>query len=110
MKKTKLGNTEFQISSIGLGAWAMGGGGWTFGWGPQDDSESIAAIHRALDLGINWIDTAAIYGLGRSEQVVGRALAEVPSSKRPLVFTKCSLVWDEQGRISHNLEPASLRK
>ena len=109
MQMRKLGNTEFQISPIGLGAWAMGGGGWTFGWGPQDDNESIAAIHRALELGINWIDTAAVYGLGRSEQVVARALAEVSSSDRPLVFTKCSLVWDERGNISHNLEPASLR-
>ncbi len=110
MEKRKLGNTELEITPIGLGAWAMGGGGWTFGWGPQDDSESIAAIRRALELGINWIDTAAIYGLGRSEQVVARALAEIPSSQRPLVFTKCSLVWDEQGNISHNLEPASIRK
>jgi aryl-alcohol dehydrogenase-like predicted oxidoreductase len=110
MQKRKLGNTEFEISCIGLGAWAMGGGGWTFGWGPQDDSESIAAIRRALDLGINWIDTAAVYGLGHSEQVVARALAEVPSSSRPLVFTKCSLVWDGRGNISHNLEPVSIRK
>jgi aryl-alcohol dehydrogenase-like predicted oxidoreductase len=110
MQTRKLGNTEFQISAIGLGAWAMGGGGWTFGWGPQDDRESMAAIHRALDLGINWIDTAAVYGLGRSEQVVAQALAEVPSSNRPLVFTKCSLTWDDRGSISHNLEPASLLK
>jgi len=110
MQMRKLGNTEFQISPIGLGAWAMGGGGWTFGWGPQDDNESIAAIHRALELGINWVDTAAVYGLGRSEQVVAKALAEIPSSNRPLVFTKCSLIWDERGNISHNLEPVSLRK
>jgi len=110
MQKRKLGNTELEITPIGLGAWAMGGGGWAFGWGPQDDSESTAAIRRALDLGINWIDTAAVYGLGRSEQVVAKALAEVPTSHRPLVFTKCSLVWDERGNISHNLEPGSIRK
>jgi aryl-alcohol dehydrogenase-like predicted oxidoreductase len=110
MQTRKLGNTGLEISPIGLGAWAMGGGGWAFGWGPQDDSESIAAIRRALDLGINWIDTAAVYGLGRSEGVVARALADLSASERPLVFTKCSLVWDEKGNISHNLEPASIRK
>lgn len=110
MNTRKLGNTDFGITPIGLGAWAMGGGGWQFAWGPQDDSESIAAIHRAIDLGINWIDTAAAYGLGHSEEVVARALAEISPSKRPLVFTKCSLVWDEQGKISHNLEPASIRR
>jgi aryl-alcohol dehydrogenase-like predicted oxidoreductase len=110
MEKRKLGNTSFRITPIGLGAWAIGGGGWQFAWGSQDDSESIAAVHRAIDLGINWIDTAAVYGLGHSEEIVARALAEMPPSKRPLVFTKCSLVWDEQGRISHSLEPASIRK
>jgi len=110
MEKRKLGNTDFEITPIGLGAWAMGGGGWQFGWGPQDDSTSIAAIHRAIDLGINWIDTAAVYGLGHSEEVVARALAATPSSKRPMVFTKCSLVWDKKGMISHSLEPASIRK
>jgi len=110
MEKRKLGNTEFRITPIGLGAWAMGGGGWQFAWGPQDDGESIAAIHRAMDLGINWIDTAAVYGLGYSEEVVARALAEMPPAKRPLVFTKCSLVWDKQGNISHNLKPASIRR
>ncbi len=110
MEKRSLGDTGFQITPIGLGAWAMGGGGWIFGWGPQDDAESVAAIHHALDLGINWIDTAAVYGLGHSEEVVARALAEVPQGERPFVFTKCSLVWDEKGRISHRLDPASLRK
>jgi aryl-alcohol dehydrogenase-like predicted oxidoreductase len=110
MEKRLLGNTGFGITPIGLGAWAMGGGGWTFAWGPQDDSESVAAIHHAIDLGINWIDTAAAYGLGHSEEIVARALAEIPSSQRPLVFTKCSLVWDEQGNITHNLRPDSLRK
>jgi len=88
----------------------MGGGGWAFGWGSQDDAESVAAIHHALELGINWIDTAAVYGLGHSEEIVARTLAEIPASERPRVFTKCSLVWDEKGRISHSLAPASLRK
>ncbi len=110
MQKRELGNTGYRISPIGIGAWAMGGGGWTFAWGPQDDKESIAAIHRGLDLGINWIDTAAGYGLGHSEEVVARALEGLPMSGRPLVFTKCSLVWDNKGNIYHNLEPVSLRK
>lgn len=110
MGKRLLGNTDFSITSIGLGAWAMGGGGWSFAWGPQDDRESVAAIHHAIDRGINWIDTAAAYGLGHSEEIVAKALTEIPSSQRPLVFTKCSLVWDEKGNISHNLQPDSLRR
>lgn len=110
MNTHKLGNTEFMITPIGLGAWAMGGGGWQFSWGPQDDNQSIGAIRRAIDLGINWIDTAAAYGLGHSEKIVARALKEISPSMRPLVFTKCSLIWDEMGRISHSLQPASLRK
>jgi aryl-alcohol dehydrogenase-like predicted oxidoreductase len=110
MEKRMLGNTGFNITSIGVGAWAMGGGGWAFAWGSQDDKESVAAIRHAIDLGINWIDTAAVYGLGHSEQVIARALAEIPSSQRPLVFTKCSLVWDEARNISHNLQPESLRR
>jgi aryl-alcohol dehydrogenase-like predicted oxidoreductase len=109
MEKRRLGNTGYQITPIGLGAWAIGGGGWAFGWGPQDDRESIAAIHRAVDLGINWIDTAAAYGLGHSEEIVARALAELPQWRRPLVFTKCSLVWNEKGKVSHSLKPESLR-
>jgi aryl-alcohol dehydrogenase-like predicted oxidoreductase len=109
MKKRRLGNTGFQITPIGLGAWAIGGDGWAFGWGPQDDNDSIAAIHRAIDLGINWIDTAAAYGLGHSEEIVARALSELPQWRRPLVFTKCSLVWNEKGKISHSLKPESLR-
>ena len=88
----------------------MGGGGWLFAWGPQDDRESIDAVHRALDLGINWIDTAAAYGLGHSEEVVSKALENIPQAQRPLVFTKCSLVWDEKGNITHSLQPESLRK
>ncbi len=110
MKKRLLGNTGFKITPIGIGTWAMGGGGWIFAWGPQDDKESIAAIHRGLELGINWIDTAAGYGLGHSEEVVAQALEGIPRSDRPFVFTKCSLVWDDKGNICHNLEPASLRK
>jgi aryl-alcohol dehydrogenase-like predicted oxidoreductase len=109
MERRKLGNTEFTITPIGLGAWAMGGSGWIYGWGPQDDSESIAAIHRALDLGINWIDTAAVYGLGHSEEVVARALSDVSRASRPLVFTKCSLIWDDKRNISHSLNPASIQ-
>jgi aryl-alcohol dehydrogenase-like predicted oxidoreductase len=109
MEKRRLGDTGYQITPIGLGAWAIGGGGWAFGWGPQDDQESIAAIHRAVDLGINWIDTAAAYGLGHSEEIVARALADLPRWRRPLVFTKCSLVWNEKGKVSHSLKPESLR-
>jgi len=106
----RLGTTDLHITPIGFGAWAVGGPDYAFGWGPQDDADSVAAIHRAVDCGINWIDTAAIYGLGRSERVVARALTSVGSSRRPYVFTKCSLVWDEQRTISHSLTAASLRK
>ena len=108
MQTRRLGTTDFDITPIGFGAWALGGSGWRFGWGPQDDGESIRAIHRALDLGINWIDTAAVYGLGHSEEVVAAALKD--RRDRPYVFTKCSLVWDESGRISHRLKAASIRR
>ena len=94
---------------MGVGAWAMGGGGWRFAWGPQDDSESIAAIRAALDRGVNWIDTAAVYGLGHSEEVVGRAVADYAGS-RPYVFTKCERVWNERGEISASLKAESLRR
>ena len=104
----RLGNSDMELTPIGVGAWAIGGGGWKFGWGPQDDAESLAAIHRALDHGVNWIDTAAVYGLGHSEEVVGRAVRGL--SERPYVFTKCSLAWDESGTISHNLQAASIRR
>ncbi len=87
-----LGTSGLQITSVGFGAWALGGGGWAFGWGPQDDAQSLAAMRRALELGINWIDTAPVYGLGHSEEVVGRLLREIPRNERPLVFTKCGLV------------------
>ena len=89
-----LGSSGFHITTVGFGAWALGGGGWAFSWGPQDDAVSIKTMRHALDLGINWIDTAAVYGLGHSEEVVGRFLREVPASERPLVFTKCGLTWD----------------
>jgi aryl-alcohol dehydrogenase-like predicted oxidoreductase len=85
---------------VGFGAWAIGGGDWAFGWGPQDDADSIAAIRHALGKGINWIDTAAVYGLGHSEEVVARALRGMPGNERPYVFTKCGLVWDEKDRAA----------
>jgi aryl-alcohol dehydrogenase-like predicted oxidoreductase len=90
----RLGRTDMAITRAGFGAWAIGGGGWAFAWGAQDDGESIAAIRHAVSRGINWIDTAAVYGLGHSEEVVRQALAEIPASERPYVFTKCGLVWD----------------
>jgi len=97
-----------EITRIGIGAWAMGGGGWKFAWGPQDDNQSIRAIHAALDRGVNWIDTAAIYGLGHSEEVVARALAG--RSNLPYVFTKCERVWDENGDIRPVLKAESVRR
>lgn len=109
MEKRQLGNTDMQITRIGYGAWAIGGGQWEFGWGPQDDRESIAAIHRALEYGVNWIDTAAAYGLGRSERVVAEALKSV--TNKPYVFTKCSITWDDSTRqIDHSLKAASVRR
>lgn len=108
MEKRKLGSSDLEITPIGFGAWAIGGG-WAFGWGPQDDKESIAAIERAVDVGINWIDTAAVYGLGRSERVVAEALKNIGSASRPYVFTKCSLVWDDEGNVSHSLKRDSIR-
>ncbi|HUK19608.1 MAG TPA: aldo/keto reductase [Bryobacteraceae bacterium] len=109
MQKKRLGNSDMEITPMGVGAWAMGGGGWRFAWGPQDDSESIAAIRAALDRGVNWIDTAAVYGLGHSEEVVGRAVADYAGS-RPYVFTKCERVWNERGEISASLKAESLRR
>ena len=109
MELMTLGGSDLQITPVGLGAWAMGGDG-VFGWGPQDDGESIAAIHRSIELGINWIDTAPIYGMGHSEEVVARALKEMGSGQRPLVFTKCSIVWDEERNVGHSLKADSLRK
>jgi aryl-alcohol dehydrogenase-like predicted oxidoreductase len=110
MEKRRLGRSDLEITPVGFGAWAIGGGDWQFGWGAQDDDASIEAIRRSIDLGINWIDTAAVYGLGRSEEVVARALEGVPSSSRPYVFTKASLVWGEDRKVGHSLEPGSLRR
>jgi len=104
----QLGNTDMALTPIGFGSWALGGGQWVGGWGSQDDQESIAAIHKALDLGINWIDTAAVYGLGHSEEVVARALKGI--TNKPYVFTKCSSVWNEKREVSQNLKADSLRK
>ena len=93
-----LGNTGMAITRVGFGTWAAGGGGWAFSWGPQDDEESLAAIHHAVESGVNWVDTAPVYGLGHSEEVVGRALQGLAERDRPYVFTKCSRVWDEADR------------
>jgi aryl-alcohol dehydrogenase-like predicted oxidoreductase len=109
MTTKRLGSSGIEISPIGLGTWAIGGEG-AFGWGPQDDNSSIAAVHRAVDDGINWLDTAPIYGYGRSETVIGRALAELGSSRRPLVFTKCTLTWDDQGKVIHDTSEISIRR
>ena len=106
LKTTPLGQTGLEITRVGFGAWALGGGDWEHGWGPQDDDESIATIHHALELGINWIDTAAGYGFGHSEQIVGRALQGLPA--RPYVFTKCSLLEGPDRRIAHSLKRDSI--
>lgn len=108
----RLGSTDLHLSTLGFGAWAAGGGDWAFGWGPQDDTESIASIRRALELGINWIDTAAVYGLGHSEEVVRRTLDGIPTGDRPYIFTKCGMVWDESAREAPPrlvLRPESIR-
>jgi aryl-alcohol dehydrogenase-like predicted oxidoreductase len=108
MQTRKLGNSDLHITRVGYGAWAIGGSGWQFAWGSQDDHESIAAIHRALELGVNWIDTAAVYGLGHSEEVVGRALKEWRGPK-PYVFTKCGLRGDATGEVQKVLSADSIR-
>jgi aryl-alcohol dehydrogenase-like predicted oxidoreductase len=107
LRTRTLGLSGLAITTIGVGAWAMGGGGWSGGYGDQDDRDSVAAIHRALELGVNWIDTAPIYGLGHSEEVVGRALAGL--AEPPLVFTKCSLVQNEAGDVVTDLRASSIR-
>ena len=109
LEQRKLGNSSLEITSVGIGAWAMGGGGWKFGWGDQDDSDSIAAIRHAIDLGINWIDTAAVYGFGHSEEVVAHALRGIKGGDRPYVFTKCGLVPDGSGGTLENITEASIR-
>ncbi len=110
MQTRKLGYSELNLTTVGFGAWAIGGGNWDWGWGPQDDAESISTIHRALDLGINWIDTAAAYGLGHSEEIVARAL----KGRRDQVFlaTKCSLVWDtpQDYKVYNRLKAWSVRR
>ena len=106
MKSKKLGWTDLELTRVGLGTWAIGGGNWEFAWGPQDDERSIATIHKAIDLGINWIDTAAVYGLGHSEEVVGRAIAGM--SDRPYIATKCSMLWNEEGKIYRSLHRESI--
>jgi len=100
MKINQLGTSDMWLSPLGLGTWAIGGGNWSHAWGPQDDDASTAAIHRALDLGINWIDTAAVYGLGHSEEIVGKAVKGYHI--KPFIFTKCGLVWDEKGEVSRS--------
>ncbi len=111
MLKRRLGNSDMDITVIGFGSWAIGGPAlnWPAAWGPQNDDDAVAAIHRALDLGINWIDTAAVYGLGHSEELVARALAGY-SGARPYVFTKCGLPWDEQGNAERRITPESVRR
>jgi len=106
-----LGTSGLEITPVGFGAWAIGGGGWSFGWGPQDDTASLAAMRRALEVGVNWIDTAAVYGLGHSEGLVGRLLRGLPQADRPYVFTKGGLVWDDRNRMAEPrrvLKPESI--
>ena len=109
MQTRKLGNSDLNITPVGYGAWAVGGSGWQFAWGSQDDNDSIAAVHRSLELGVNWIDTAAVYGLGHSEEVVGRALKSWRGA-RPYVFTKCGLRWDAKGQVKKVLSADSIRR
>jgi aryl-alcohol dehydrogenase-like predicted oxidoreductase len=109
MKTRRLGNSDLQITSVGFGAWAIGGTGYDFAWGHQNDAESIPAIHRALELGVNWIDTAPVYGMGHSEEIVAAALKDW-RGPRPYVFTKCVLRWDDQGRVSQNFSADSIRR
>ena len=103
-----LGNSDLRITRFGFGAWAAGGGGWQYGWSTQDDKDSIAAIHAALEIGINWIDTAAVYGLGHSEEIVAKALSEWRGTK-PYVFTKCGMVWDDKKEVGYSLRADSVR-
>lgn len=108
METKQFGNTGMKITRMGFGAWAIGGGNWEFGWGQQDDGEAIAAMHRAVEKGMNWIDTAAVYGLGHSEELVAKAVKDM--NPKPYVFTKCGLVWDDSGKISRVLKAESIRK
>src|SRR5438045_4120420 len=108
MQPRRLGNSDLHITPVGFGAWAIGGGDWAFAWGAQDDGDSVAAIREALDLGVNWIDTAAVYGLGHSEEVVAQALEGV--ADRAYLFTKCARVWDEKRQIGKSLKAESIRR
>jgi aryl-alcohol dehydrogenase-like predicted oxidoreductase len=108
MKTRQLGRTDMEITPIGFGSWAIGGGGWIAGWGPQDDQQAINAMKRALDLGLNWIDTAAVYGLGHSEELVGRAIKG--REQRPYVFTKCSRLWNNEGDVYSGLKADSIKR
>jgi aryl-alcohol dehydrogenase-like predicted oxidoreductase len=113
LARRPLGKSGLEITTVGFGAWATGGGGWAFGWGAQDDGESVAAIHHAIERGVNWIDTAAVYGLGHSEEVVGRAVRELPPGDRPYVFTKCGLQWDDANpmvQAKRSLRPESIAR
>ena len=113
LRTRELGKSGLEITRVGFGAWAIGGGGWSFGWGPQDDDASRRAMRHALDRGVNWIDTAAVYGLGHSEELVGRLLREIAGNERPYVFTKCGLIWDAQNPMKDNrrsLRPESIRR
>jgi aryl-alcohol dehydrogenase-like predicted oxidoreductase len=113
INKRRLGASGLEITTVGFGAWAIGGGGWSYGWGPQDDQASEDTMRRAIELGVNWIDTAAVYGLGHSEEVVGHFLRSLPAFERPYVFTKCGLIWDKQNPMEEPkrvLRPESIRK
>ena len=108
MLTSQLGNSELELTVVGLGCWAMGSGGWEFGWGPQDDADSIKTIIKAVEMGVNWIDTAAVYGLGHSEKVVGMAIKEL--GEKPIVATKCGISWDTSGNINRHLDRERVRK
>jgi aryl-alcohol dehydrogenase-like predicted oxidoreductase len=108
MQTRKLGYSDLKLTAVGLGTWAMGGPKWQYGWGPQDDDDAIAAIQTALDKGINWIDTAAVYGLGHSEELIGKALKQ--TSQKPFIATKCGLLWDQKGQIIYCLQGQSIRQ
>jgi aryl-alcohol dehydrogenase-like predicted oxidoreductase len=108
MQKRELGNTGMHITPVGFGSWAIGGDNWQFGWGAQDDGDAIAAIERAVELGINWIDTAAVYGLGHSEELVGKAVAGL--KLKPYIFTKCSMVWNDRRQVGYSLKADSIRR
>lgn len=108
METKRLGITDFDITRIGFGSWAIGGGGWAFGWGPQDDSKAIAAMQCGIELGMNWIDTAAVYGLGHSEELVAEAVTGM--SNKPYIFTKCGLIWDKSRNVSNHIKAESIRK